>query len=232
MNDLGPRYVMEEVGSEGHLTGTERSRCVTDGGRRQSWPPPWACWPPAAAPAAPPVQQRVGGLGRRVEFRQHGRNRTGASSASGIKTASTSKGTVLVNSQGRTLYWFAIDTPTSSKCSGTCATFWPPVLGKPSMASGASLSGTFGTIKRSGGTASGHLRRPPAVHVQAGHHAGPGQRQRHQHLGGLWWAMTPSGAKLAAAQAELLVQQRAARRLRLLTVPALGQPVRRAWPDR
>ena len=107
----------------------------------------------------------------------------GSSSASGIKTASTSKGTVLVNSQGRTLYWFAIDTPTSSKCSGTCATFWPPVLGKPSMASGASLSGTFGTIKRSGGQLQATYDGHPLYTVQAGHLVGPGQRQRHQHLG-------------------------------------------------
>src|SRR5215469_6587069 len=36
---------------------------------------------------------------------------------------------VLVDSQGMTLYWFAIDTSGASKCSGACAHFWPPVTG-------------------------------------------------------------------------------------------------------
>ena len=124
---------------------------------------------------------------------------TTAASASGIKTASTSKGTVLVNSQGRTLYWFAIDTPTSSKCSGTCATFWPPVLGKPSMASGASLSGKFGTIKRSGGQLQATYDGHPLYTFKQDTASGQVNGNDINTSGGLWWAMTPSGAKLAAS---------------------------------
>jgi predicted lipoprotein with Yx(FWY)xxD motif len=124
---------------------------------------------------------------------------SGSSSASGIKTESTSKGTVLVNSQGRTLYWFAIDTPTSSKCSGTCATFWPPVLGKPSMASGASLSGKFGTIKRSDGQLQATYDGHPLYTFKQDTAAGQVNGNDINTSGGLWWAMTPSGAKLAAS---------------------------------
>ena len=115
-----------------------------------------------------------------------------------IGTRSTSIGTVLVNSEGHTLYWFALDTPTTSNCTGTCATYWPPVLGKPKAASGTSLPKAFGTIKRSGGevqaTYDGHPLYTYASDTSAGMTSGNGLNLS----GGLWWAMTPSGSKPAA----------------------------------
>jgi predicted lipoprotein with Yx(FWY)xxD motif len=57
--------------------------------------------------------------------------------------------TVLTNAQGFTLYSFAPDTSTTSKCYGSCAASWPPLRG-PVAAAG--VTGTFGTIKRSGGS--------------------------------------------------------------------------------
>jgi predicted lipoprotein with Yx(FWY)xxD motif len=127
----------------------------------------------------------------------------GSSSASSsqIKTASTSVGTVLVNSQGHALYWFAIDTPTKSNCTGTCATYWPPVTGAMTAAPGASLTGKFGTIKRSDGTLQatylGHPLYTYAGDTSAGMVGGNGKNLS----GGLWWAMTPSGAKPTAGGA-------------------------------
>jgi predicted lipoprotein with Yx(FWY)xxD motif len=112
-----------------------------------------------------------------------------------ISTRSTSLGTVLTNASGKTLYWFAIDTPTTSKCTGSCLSYWPPVTGTPKAASGTSLTGTFGTITRPGGgkqaTYDGH-----PLYTYAGD-SGPGQTSGNgKNLsGGLWWAMTPSGAK-------------------------------------
>ena len=40
---------------------------------------------------------------------------------------------VLTNNQGRTLYWFAPDSTTASKCYGSCAAYWPPVPGPVSV---------------------------------------------------------------------------------------------------
>ena len=67
-----------------------------------------------------------------------------------LKTATIGGVTVLTNAKGITLYWFAPDTSTSSKCTGSCAAYWPPVAGKP--AAGPGVSGRLGTIKRQGGT--------------------------------------------------------------------------------
>src|SRR5260370_41171967 len=57
---------------------------------------------------------------------------------------------VVTNSQGFTGYWFAPDTSTTSKCTGSCATFWPPGKGPASAMSG--VTGTPGTITRPDGT--------------------------------------------------------------------------------
>jgi predicted lipoprotein with Yx(FWY)xxD motif len=119
-----------------------------------------------------------------------------------ISTRSTSHGTVLVNAKGRTLYWFAIDTPTTSKCSGSCATYWPPVIGKPAAAAGASLPHALGSITRSNGqvqaTYAGHPLYTYVGDTAAGDTKGNGLKLS----GGLWWAATPSGSKLTTAAAK------------------------------
>ena len=66
-----------------------------------------------------------------------------------LKTVKIGGVDVLANADGLTLYWFAPDTTTSSKCFGSCATYWPPVSGSP--AAGPGVTGKLGTIKRPGG---------------------------------------------------------------------------------
>src|ERR1700750_3043470 len=53
----------------------------------------------------------------------------GTPSAMGTAVKSTTIGgaAVLTNGNGFTLYTFAPDTTTASKCYGTCAQIWPPV---------------------------------------------------------------------------------------------------------
>jgi predicted lipoprotein with Yx(FWY)xxD motif len=57
---------------------------------------------------------------------------------------------VLTNGKGLTLYSFAPDTPTTSRCYGSCAAYWPPVTGPATAASG--LPGHVGTIRRTDGS--------------------------------------------------------------------------------
>jgi predicted lipoprotein with Yx(FWY)xxD motif len=113
-----------------------------------------------------------------------------------IKKMHTSKGTVLANVHGLTLYWFAKDTATRSNCNGSCATYWPPVIGTAVAAAGTSLPHGFGTIKRANGqvqaTYDGHPLYTYAADTAAGQVKGNGLNVS----GGLWWAVTPSGAKL------------------------------------
>ena len=111
----------------------------------------------------------------------------------------TSKGTVLADAKGFTLYWFAIDTATKSKCNGGCAAYWPPVPGNEKVASGVSLSGKFSTITRSDGSKQLAYDGHP-LYTYKGDTA-PGQTNGNgsNASGGKWWAMTPSGATLTSA---------------------------------
>lgn len=99
---------------------------------------------------------------------------------------------VLVDSQGMTLYWFAIDTSSKSNCSGSCATYWPPVAGP--LTAGSGVTGTLGTITRSDGTKQAtYLGHPLYTYVgdkSAGQATGNGKNLS----GGLWWEMTVSGS--------------------------------------
>ena len=126
---------------------------------------------------------------------------TAAATSVVIKTISTSKGTVLATAAGRTLYWFAKDTSTQSNCNGSCATYWPPVLGTPTAAAGTSLPHGFGTIKRADGqtqaTYDGHPLYTYTGDTAAGQINGNGLNAS----GGLWWAATPSGTDLRATSA-------------------------------
>jgi predicted lipoprotein with Yx(FWY)xxD motif len=67
-----------------------------------------------------------------------------------LKARSIGGVNLLTNANGLTLYWFAPDTPTKSACYGSCAAYWPPVTGTPSA--GPGVTGTLGTITRTGGT--------------------------------------------------------------------------------
>ena len=106
---------------------------------------------------------------------------------------------VVTNSKGFTLYWFAPDTSTTSKCTGSCATYWPPVKGP--VTAGSGITGTLGTITRSDGTTQATYDGHP-LYTYAGDTA-PGQAKGNglNASGGLWYEMTVSGAKPAAGAA-------------------------------
>jgi len=68
-----------------------------------------------------------------------------------LRTTTIGGVSVLTNISGRTLYWFAPDTPSKSACYGTCAAYWPPVIGNPAAGPGVTLS-KIATIARTDGT--------------------------------------------------------------------------------
>jgi predicted lipoprotein with Yx(FWY)xxD motif len=51
-----------------------------------------------------------------------------------------------------TLYAFSPDTATKSRCEGTCARIWPPLLTSAPAVAGAGLKGTLGAIQRRDGS--------------------------------------------------------------------------------
>ena len=117
-----------------------------------------------------------------------------AAAAAGLKTAQVGSVRVLTNAKGFTLYTFAPDTSTTSKCNGPCATNWPPV--KPGTASG--IKGAFATIKRSDGstqlTFHGHPLYTFVLDKSPGQAKGNGVNA----FGGLWHEAPASGGAAPA----------------------------------
>jgi predicted lipoprotein with Yx(FWY)xxD motif len=112
-------------------------------------------------------------------------------SGSGLKVVRIGGASVLANAKGFTLYWFAPDTPTTSRCYGSCAAYWPPVKGP--LTAGAGVPGKLGTIKRAGGSVQATYNGHP-LYTYVGDSA-PGQaRGNNLNLnGGLWHEVTTSG---------------------------------------
>jgi len=120
----------------------------------------------------------------------------GASSASTVLEMSVGGTKVLTNSAGFTLYWFAPDTSTTSKCTGSCATYWPPLKGPASAGSG--VTGTLGVITRPDGTMQATYDGHP-LYTYAGD-TSPGQNKGNglNVSGGVWHEVTVSGAAPAS----------------------------------
>jgi predicted lipoprotein with Yx(FWY)xxD motif len=115
-----------------------------------------------------------------------------AAGGSALKTAKIDGATVVTNGKGFTLYWFVPDTAATSKCNGSCATFWPPVTG-PATA-GAGVTGKLATITRSDGSAQATYNGHP-LYTYVGDHA-PGQATGNglNVNGGVWHEVTVSVA--------------------------------------
>jgi len=98
---------------------------------------------------------------------------------------------LLTNAQGLTLYWFAPDKPGKSVCYGDCAAYWPPVAGHATA--GPGVTGTIGTITRTGGSTQATYDGHP-LYTYIGDHA-PGQDGGNNvNLnGGLWHDVPVSG---------------------------------------
>lgn len=112
---------------------------------------------------------------------------TSSGAGAALRTTTIGGKTVLTNSKGLTLYWFAPDTPTKSACYGSCAGYWPPLLGPAHLSAG--VTGTLGTIRRTNGsiqeTYNGH---PLYTYISD---SGPGQAHGNNlNLnGGVWHEM-------------------------------------------
>jgi predicted lipoprotein with Yx(FWY)xxD motif len=114
-----------------------------------------------------------------------------ASAGTALGTTKVAGATLLANSKGFVLYWFAPDTPTQSKCNGSCATYWPPVPAPATAMAG--VSGKIGEITRSDGakqaTYNGHPLYTYAGDTKPGEAKGNGLNAS----GGLWHDIVLSG---------------------------------------
>jgi predicted lipoprotein with Yx(FWY)xxD motif len=125
------------------------------------------------------------------------------SSSSGGGMALTSAivsglGTVLVDSEGLTVYEFAKDKGTTSSCYGACEKGWPPVTseGMPTAGEGA-MSSQLGTTKRKDGTLQVTYAGHPLYTFVEDESPGEANGNESEAFGGKWSALDESGAAVA-----------------------------------
>jgi predicted lipoprotein with Yx(FWY)xxD motif len=120
-----------------------------------------------------------------------------SSSAAMVKMAKLKVGTVIVGTDGRTLYLFEKDHGTTSACSGACAQAWPPLTtsGTPKAAAGVKAS-LLGTTKRSDGTTQVTYAGHPLYEFQGDSAAGQSNGQGSKAFGAGWYVVTPAGKKI------------------------------------
>lgn len=128
-----------------------------------------------------------------------GASATGQSavSAATVSAGNSALGHIVVDGKGRTLYLFEKDRRGRSACSGTCATYWPPLLaqGKPKAGRGTKAS-LLGTIRRADGkrqvTYAGHPLYRYLPDTKPGQTLG-----QDSHLFGAgWYVLSPAGKKI------------------------------------
>ena len=119
-----------------------------------------------------------------------------AASGSALKTTTMGGVAVLTNAQGFTLYWFAPDTSTTSKCNGSCATYWPPVKG-PATA-GTGVAGKLATITRADGTVQATYNGHPLYTYKGDTAAGQAKGNNLNIQGGVWHEVTASSGAAPA----------------------------------
>ena len=127
---------------------------------------------------------------------------TSATATSGgtVDTATTSLGTVLVSSAGRTLYLLTADTATSSACSGSCVSVWPPLTVSGTPTAGPGVDGSkLGTITRADGTKQVTYAGHPLYTFAGDSAAGDVRGEGIHSFGGTWEALTPAGTPATPA---------------------------------
>jgi predicted lipoprotein with Yx(FWY)xxD motif len=108
----------------------------------------------------------------------------------------TGLGVVLVNPKGRTLYVFAKDRHRHVTCTGSCASFWPPLKwkgsGKP-KAGGAAKGALLSTVENpAGGKVVAYKHWPLYTFVEDSA-AGQAKGWNKNLNGGKWYVISPSG---------------------------------------
>jgi predicted lipoprotein with Yx(FWY)xxD motif len=121
---------------------------------------------------------------------------TGDSATLGV--ASSSLGSILVNSTGRTLYLFKADVGAKSPCTGAGATAWPPLLATAKPTAGTGLTASkLATITRSDGTQQVTYNGHPVYLFIKDKKPGQTTGQGVTAFGAAWYALTPAGSQIS-----------------------------------
>ncbi len=111
-----------------------------------------------------------------------------------LKVIGSDYGRILADGRGRALYLFTSDRGQGSRCSGGCATAWPPyiVKSKPTAVARAK-PGLVGTTRRSDGKLQATYAGHPVYYYQGDHSPGEVNCQAAVEFGGYWYVLRSNG---------------------------------------
>jgi predicted lipoprotein with Yx(FWY)xxD motif len=114
-----------------------------------------------------------------------------------VQVRRTGLGKILVDSRGRSLYLFKKDTGGKSRCSGSCAFNWPPLLvtGRPRAGSGIEAS-KLGTTRRSDGKTQVVYNHHPLYRFVADIKPGDTNGEGLTAFGARWFVVSPAGSQI------------------------------------
>jgi predicted lipoprotein with Yx(FWY)xxD motif len=105
-------------------------------------------------------------------------------------------GTILAAGSDRlSVYLFEADNGGKSACSGACATYWPPVVGK-AVAHGQAHAADLGTIARADGSTQVTYNGHPLYYFVKDKDDGDAYGQGSTAFGAGWYVLKPSGSKV------------------------------------
>ncbi len=112
----------------------------------------------------------------------------------GLRTTSTSLGTILTDSAGKTLYAFAADSPGTSNCSGSCLVYWPlDRAGQGTPKAPPGVTAQLGVLDRVDGTRQLTVDGFPVYTYVGDQGEGDITGQGLNLSGGLWWVLGTDG---------------------------------------
>ena len=111
-----------------------------------------------------------------------------------VQVRRTGLGQILVDSRGRTLYLFNKDTGGKSRCSGSCAVNWPPLLatGRPTAGTGVKAS-KLATTRRSDGKTQVVYNGHPLYRFIGDQKPGNTNGEGLTAFGAGWFVVSPAG---------------------------------------
>jgi predicted lipoprotein with Yx(FWY)xxD motif len=118
-----------------------------------------------------------------------------------VSTGHVQRGTVLVDSRGRTLYLFTKDHG-SSTCYGPCAVVWPPLLAKGTLVAkqgSAVKQNLLGKVRRRNGTFQVTYNHHPLYLYSGDKRRGDMRGQGLKKFGGKWYVVGKGGNALKPA---------------------------------
>jgi predicted lipoprotein with Yx(FWY)xxD motif len=154
----------------------------------------------AGAAAIPLVALSVAACGGGGSAATAATSKTPSGASAAVSVAKSSLGSILVNSNGRTLYLFTADVGMQSACAGPCVSKWPPLLttGEPTANAGLTAS-KLATITRSDGTRQVTYDGHPLYLFVKDHKPGDVKGQGVIAFGAAWFALSPSGNQITAS---------------------------------